>query len=400
MLYLAFRNLFRNPRRSLAILMTIALGAGALFAFKGFITGVLSDYRESTIHSQYGHGQINAKGYRETVYSEPWKHWIDPQEIIPQLQQMPSVAYIFPRINFSALLSNDTVSIGGLGQGIDAPSENAFFHSLRLQNGIGLTDQPEGILLGCGLAQALGVYPGDKITLRVQATDGSFSQAVLTVTDTFKTGKHEIDTKLFRIPLKKAQELLKTPLVESIALGLSDETLKWESIAQNVTSIFPDLEATPFEVLDAIYYQHSVDWLHAQFHVVNCIIITIVLLGIFNTISAAILERKQEIGYFRANGESMWNIMQLILFEGALLAIIGSLFGIAAAYIFLTQCLENQLLMPPGPGLTTQFYITFLFDRNMFLNTALLTTVAAVIASSLAGWKIARMPIATALRAI
>ena len=72
--YLAFRNLFRNVRRTVAVLLTIAIGCGTLFSFEGFINGVLDDYKDSTIHSRYGHGQINTKGYRETVYQEPWKY--------------------------------------------------------------------------------------------------------------------------------------------------------------------------------------------------------------------------------------------------------------------------------------------------------------------------------------
>src|SRR5579872_5202181 len=73
---LPLRNLFRNFRRTVAILFTIALGTGALFSFDGFIHGVLSELKDSTIHANYGYGQIFTKGYRDTVFEDPKKHWI------------------------------------------------------------------------------------------------------------------------------------------------------------------------------------------------------------------------------------------------------------------------------------------------------------------------------------
>src|SRR5690348_16376918 len=103
--FLALRNLFRNFRRTIAILFTVALGAGALFSFDGFINGVLSDLRYNTIHANYGYGQINTKGYLGSVYENPIDHWIsDAQEIENYLSHLEGVEHIFPRVNFSALL--------------------------------------------------------------------------------------------------------------------------------------------------------------------------------------------------------------------------------------------------------------------------------------------------------
>src|SRR3990167_10313007 len=104
-LILSSRNLFRNVRRTIAILFTVALGTGALFSFDGFINGILNELRYNTIHASYGFGQINTKGYRETVFEEPTKHWIfngeQVQEFISHLEGVESV---FPRVSFSALL--------------------------------------------------------------------------------------------------------------------------------------------------------------------------------------------------------------------------------------------------------------------------------------------------------
>jgi putative ABC transport system permease protein len=396
--FLSFMNLFRNRRRTLAILLTIALGTGVLFSFKGFIHGVLNDYRDSTIHAHYGHGQINEKNYRETVYAKPWEHWIDNfEEIEKYLNTHQAIEHVFPRNNFPALLKKGNVTVIGYGHGIMAEREADFFNGLNIETGEALTHQSKGMILGKGLANALGLKPGDSVKAQVNAMDGSLSEEEFIVTGIFHTGSLDFDNRIFRVQLSKAQELLKTSKIELISLGLRSHE-DWQSFAKDFEKAFPELETTSFDVLDKVYYKHSVDWLNAQFGVIQIIILAIVVLGIFNSVSASILERKQEIGNFRANGESVMDIMRLITFEGVFLGILGSCLGIAFSFFVVKAFLDQGVLMPPGPGLTRSFYISFQFEWSMIYSTVCLNAGAAVLASMLAGMRVAKMPIAAALR--
>lgn len=372
MILLAFRNLFRNLRRTLAILLTIAAGCAVLFSFKGFIHGVLEQYREGTIHAHYGHGQIH-----------PADHWIE--ETI-DFSQFPEVNQVFPRINFPALLKHGAKTSSGLGQAIVAEKEATFFHGLNVEEGVPLTTEENGIVLGKGLAEALEVSPGDTVEL----LDHPF-----TVTGIFHTGSLDFDSKMFRIQLQAAQKLLQTDKVQIIALDLNGD---WDSFKSRFEKVYPELKAYSFADLDKVYYQHSVDWLHAQFNVIQMIILTIVLLGIFNSISSAILERKQEIGNFRANGESKGDILRLITLEGTFLGFFGSVIGLSLAYVAMAHFLNRGIEMPPGPGLTRPFLITFKFEWPMVWTTLALCSISAVVAAFFASIRVAKMPIAKALR--
>jgi len=398
LLRLAFRNLFRNVRRTIAVLMTIGLGAGALFCFQGFIQGVLSDYKDSTIHSRYGNGQINTKGYRDMAHKEPWTQWVgNGEELERFLLQQKGVDYVFPRLSLNAMLVKGKTSMSGHGLGIRAEKEAEFFNNLRIEEGVFLSNQENGIMLGKGLAKSLNVNPGDQLSIYTKAINGRIKKSKLTVTGIFSTGNMEFDNRVFRVQLEKAQDLLATKAVETLSLGLSDHE-NWDLVAKNIESAFPQLEATSFDELDKVYYQNSVDWLKAQFHVVQAIILSIVLLGIFNTISASILERKQEIGNLRANGESRFDIIKLILAEAAFLGALGSMLGLAFTYVISKGFFENGILMPPGPGSTRAFYLIFSFTWTMAISTMAMSVISAIIASFLAGLKVAKMPIAKALR--
>jgi putative ABC transport system permease protein len=396
-LFLALKNLFRNFRRTIALLFTIALGTGALFSFDGFIHGVLNELQYNTIHANYGHGQVFTKDYRGVVHADPIAHWIaDAAQVQAFLSQLEGVQ-VFPRVSFSALLTNGRASVAGMGQGILAEREANFFHSLNVEEGEPLSTQQQGILLGKGLAHALNAKPGDAVIVRATSAKGAMKQGEFVVTGIFHTGSVDFDGRMFRIQLSAAQQLLNSDKIELFSLGLQ-ESGDWNAVSEQLKTAYPMLEALPFDELDKIYYKNSVDWLNAQYNIVQVIILAIVLLGVFNSVSASILERKQEIGNLRANGESVGDVMQLVLAEGCLLALIGSLIGIAGAYTLLMLFVNKGLLMPPGPGQTRQFLVTFSFEWRMVLYALCISSLSALAASFFAGIKAAKMPIARALK--
>jgi len=400
LIVVALRNLLRNPRRTFAVLLTVAIGVGSIFLFHGFNTGIMNQYRTNAIHARYGHGQVNTDGYREKVYEKPWDHWIkDAKKVEDDLKSIDGVDQVFPRVEFFALLTNGRVTVSGRGQGVNGPEEAKFFYTLNIEQGEQLSDQKEGILLGRGLARALDVKPGDRVTVLGNTIDGSINGLDLTMTGYFHTGSRETDDVMFRVQLEQAQTLLDTDRVETIALGLRDLD-EWDTVAAAIEQKHPELEAVPFAVLDKVYYQHSVDWLKQQFAVIQLIILTIVLLGILNTVATAILDRKQEIGNLRANGESFGDVMKMLAWEGLALGALGSTLGLLLTAALVYGALRNGILMPPAPGLTRQFEVFIELQAPMAGITFLMGLATASIGTMLAGWRVARMPIGQALRSV
>ena len=394
----AFRNLFRNLRRTLTITCTIALGAGALFCFDGFIQGIQEDFKENTIRAHSGNGQFHIAGYRDTAHSDPSAHWIgNYRELHHFLEEQQGVDHIFPRVSIQGMLTHGKQSVAGRGQGIDAEEESSFFTGLDIVEGHPLTDESNGILLGTGLAKAIGVSTGDSLRLYTKSLSGKIRKKDLYVVGLFETGNADFDNHVFRMQLLTAQSLLGTNLVESVAVGLSDH-IYWDELSANLETTFPYVEGSSFAELNKIWYQHSMDWLDAQYQIVQIIILSIVLPGIVNTISTSILERKQELGNLRDNGESVWDVMRLVCYEGVFLGFFGGILGLLLAYLAAKGMLYQGVLMPPGPGQTKQCLIKFLFYPSMAFQALLLSMSSALLASLLASIKICRMSIAEQLR--
>ena len=398
LIIIAYKNLLRNTRRTFTILLTITCGMGALFLYHGFNSGIMNQYKFNCIRSRYGHGQINLQNYLDKTYEKPWEHWIENySEVESFLKEQPQVKHVFPRLQFFALLTNGKINVSGRGQGIDGVEEDKFFTAMNVEEGKNLSNEADGIILGKGLARTLNVGIGDNVTVLANTVYGSLNGVDLQVVGIFHTGAKDFDDVVFRLQLKQAQTLLDTNKVESVSLGLHKDE-DWQQISTLVSERFNNLESIPFEILDKVYYKHAVDFLKAQFDAIKMIILVIIILGIFNTISTAVLERKQEIGNLRANGESVADVMKLFSLEGLLMGIIGSLLGLLAAWLLNNTLLINGILMPPSPGITRQFHVFVELQPSYAFVTFALGLITSFIATFLATLKVARRPIGELLR--
>lgn len=393
----SLRNIWRQRSRAFAVLATISLGITALMIYHGFNAGIMNQYRENTIRARFGHGQVNTKGYRDQIWDKPWEKWMSLDDpFIQELKSRPEVEFIFPRISFYALLNNGEKTLSGAGEGVQGVDESQFFTTLNVIEGKVLSDEVDGIILGKGLATALKLKVGDRVTVLANTHAGSLNAVDVYVTGIFFAGMKSFDDTFFRIQLKKAQELLDTQKVEFISLGLK-KLEDWPQVEAWVDTN-QGFEATAFNVLDKVYYQNSVDFLQAQFGFIFLVIVVIVVLGIFNTVSTIIAERKGEIGNLRANGDSKKDVMVLLLTESLMLGLMGAALGVFISYFCNWTILANGIQMPPGPGITRQF-TSYVELQTSFIPVCFAIGIASsVVGTALAARRILKMPITELLR--
>ena len=128
------------------------------------------------------------------------------------------------------------------------------------------------------------------------------------------------------------------------------------------------------------------------------VIVVIVVLGIFNTVSTIILERKGEIGNLRANGDSNRDVLGLLLSEGLILGLIGATLGLLISYFCTYTLLAKGIEMPPGPGVTRQF-TTFVELQVSYIPVCyLIGILSSLFGTIMAARRVLKMPITELLR--
>ena len=150
---LAWRNLYRNRRRTIASLFTIAIGVAGLLIYQGFQNGMMNQYRENLIRVRYAHGHIFTKGYYNKVMEKPWTKWIPDHETLEKkLIEIDGIVQTFPRIRLYSFLQKSGLTLSGYGEGVISKRENLFFTKMNFEYGRDIKNDKD-VILGAGLAR-------------------------------------------------------------------------------------------------------------------------------------------------------------------------------------------------------------------------------------------------------
>ena len=402
MMKLALRNLFRHRKRTAIALATISFGVIALLLAGGFIEWIFWGMRESTIQSRLGHIQVTRPGYFEAGSADPFGYLL-PEELLDQvnLEAVPGVEALSPRLAFTGLISHGDVTIGFIGEGVDPEKDADLSTYLTVVAGTGLdSGKPNGLLLGGGLARNLGVNLGDTVVLLVTSASGGLNGVEGTVRGLFQSASKEFDDAALRLPLDIAHQLLRTPGAHSWVL-LLDKTEHTDDILQYLQLQFPEaatqLQFTPWHAL-AEFYHKTVKLFSRQMDAVRLIIALIIMLSISNILIMTVLERTGEIGTLMAIGLKRRKILQLFVTEGLMLGIIGGLSGAVVGTALALIISAVGIPMPPPPGMETGYTGEIMVTMPLVAGTLLLAVLTTLSGSLYPAWKASSLKIVDALR--
>src|SRR5512137_1391919 len=164
---IAYRDLGRHRRRTVFTLLAVALGLGLLLTMDGLISGVVADSLANSIRLRTGHVQVRAASFQEDQLDLQAKDLLaNPAELVAKAKALSEVKAAAPVLWASAILNTIDQSAGLQLLGIDTTS--ALYDPVRagVVSGEWLApDDRDGILIGRGLAESLGVSAGQKVNL-------------------------------------------------------------------------------------------------------------------------------------------------------------------------------------------------------------------------------------------
>ena len=401
MLSLAFRNLFRHGLRTALTLAAIALGVMALVLTGGFIEDALTQLGEATIHSQLGHVQVSREGYASVGRRDPFAYLIQgPERRRAELGALDEVSEVMMRLDLAGLASNGRSDRPVIAEGVEPDREARLGTFVTIVAGRQLTDQDAyGALLGEGVAKALRLSPGDPLTLVANALEGALNTLDFEVTGVFRSFSRDYDDRALRIPLTAAQELLATDSVHTLVLNLT-RTDATDAVVDRARELLAGqgFEVQPWHVL-ADFYRKSVELYRRQFGVLQVIILTMVVLGVANSINLAVHERTGEFGTLMALGRRPRDIFRLVVTEAALLGLCGAALGVILGVLSAWGVSRLGIPMPPMPNSEVGYTAHIRVVPRVVSLAFIVGLVSTVIASLLPARRTARLPVVGALRA-
>ncbi len=399
---LAWRNLLRQRRRALLMGAVVAFGFAAFALAGGFIAQSFEGLREGTIRSV---GQLQIVDTRAVSGSEEKTLEFglrDAARARSIVASDPAVEAVIPRIDFVGLATNGARSVPFLGLGVDpGPEAKATYAGELMVSGAYLSGSGgDGVVLGTGIASALGVKAGDSVTLMATTPDATLNAVDATVKGLADVRIKELNDRYVAIGVDLASRLLQSSgTVSKLVVFLkpgADERQAAERLGGARSAAGYPVAVRHWKELAVFYGQVRLLYL-GIFGFVGGVLVVIVILSAAIVMTMAVAERTREIGTLRALGTRPSGILRMFLAEGVAIAVAGCVAGALLALVIRTVLNASGIILPPPPGATHGMPINVQFYPLAYAAGLAAMILTMAIASYFPARRASRMSIVEAL---
>jgi lipoprotein-releasing system permease protein len=383
-------------------MLGIALGVAALIVVLSVMNGFGKELRERTL-GMTAHATISG-------YDGFLRNW---ESVNLKVIHNNNVLDTAPYTQNEAMLTNRSRVSGAIIRGVmpeHEPGVSEIADKMVSGQFGDLRAGEFGIVLGKELANALGVYQGEKITLitpQANVTPVGVLPRLrrFTVVGVFEAGMHQFDRSLAMIHIADAQKLF------SMGDKVSGLRLKLDDMfqAHYVTYELEQLVGEDYWVKDwTQMHSNLFKALRTEKVVMFIILLLIVAVAAFNIISTLVMtvnDKQSDIAILRTIGMTPGSLMTIFIIQGMVIGLIGTLLGVAIGVPVALNV--NDIVSTVEQFFNTRFlpsdvyYITEL-SSDLRLSEVLTYSLSAFLLSVLAtiypAWRAAQVQPAEALR--
>ncbi len=346
-LRLAWRNIWRHKRRTFTILISIVLVLGMMMFYDGLMTGFEQAIYGNAIKVFGGNVQIHATGYAAKSDSMPLLPLENDTAIVDAARGLSPVLSVSRRINTSGLVTSHEaalpVSITAIEPEAEAPV-SVIAQNVKTGRFLAAADQ-DVVVIGQGLADALGVSLGDRISLAGRAQHEQMRTRSMTVIGIYNLGMADLEKRSIYMSLSEGQALY------NLSGQSTEVTIVLQRIGQEpqvmtpLRAQFPAAEVVSWET-SFPEMKAAVTGKNGAMDILSIFIYLISGIGIFNLLMMAVYERTREIGMLGALGMKPLQIGSLFVVEGLMIGAVGVVCGVI--FGLLTNLILGQVGMDFG----------------------------------------------------
>lgn len=320
---MAWRNLWRNPRRTALALAAIGLSVTLVLAY----TSILRAYGEWIVETitgpMLGHVQAHAPQWRKDQLMDRTLRGVDAK--LTKLRRDPDVASATARVYAPALAARGEEGFAVIVMGIDSAAESG---PARLLTEVVEPLRDREAFIGRQLAELMNVRPGDEVAVVGQGVDGSLANDLFTVKGVVTTSVDFVNRQGILIDLTAAQALFAMPneaheiviharrpeMASALSRRIAGargfagaEVLDWRTLAPEMVTLVRITDLAGMLVLLLVFIAAAA--------------------GVANTMVMATFERTREFGMLLALGTHPGRLMRLVVAESIALGVVGALMG-------------------------------------------------------------------------
>jgi len=325
---MAWRNLWRNRRRTLVTIGAMSLALLVMILYAGLMEGYLRNMERTVLDLEVGDVQVFAEGYRDnpSIYTRIE----NPDELLAPLdaEGFPASGRLLAYGMAAAGESSAGVSFRGVDVARDA--RVSLVHEQVAEGRWLDPEDPGGVVLGRRLARTLGVSPGAELVVLTQGADGAMAYDLYTVRGVLLGIGDATDRSGVFMTAGAFRELLVVPDgVHQIIVRRPGE-IDLPGAADRVHTLAGELDVKTWrQLLPTI--ASMLDSARGVMIAMFFIIYVAIGILILNAMLMAVFERIREFGVLKALGVGPLDVMRLMLVESAIQTGIAILVGVTLA---------------------------------------------------------------------
>lgn len=374
-LSIAWRNLWRNPRRTLIILTAVVIGISSMVVLSALSRGMVDGMVDNAISNLVGHIRIQDPEYR--VDPSIIRRISQPEQLISDVSRMlPSGTRIARRIKVDGMLSTSREHVGVVIVGINPEDEpGVSFIGRPVHSGRMISPgESNGLVMGQALLERIGAEVGRKVVLASQNSEWENVSRSFRIRGTYRTELAQTEKMYVFVSLPVLQEMLE------VGNGVTEITVNLErgrsGDGDDMTGLVSELNAkirgSGYVAEDWRQMLPSISAYLEMFNGYMLIWFVVVFIamgfGIVNTMLMAVYERMREFGLQRAIGMRSSRIVRMVMAEILLLLLFGSLVANGCALFFINIVLASGI------------------DLSVFTESTKMWGMSRIIMPSLSAW--------------
>lgn len=334
---LAWRNIWRNPRRTLIILTAIFIGVASMILLSSLIRGMMEGMVNNAIDNLTGHIRIRHPDFRNDPAVE--NRIPDPGFLIKKIKPLlPGGSRVVERIRVEGVVNTSRENAGVVMVGVEPEKEKncSFIGDAPLDGKFFTDNDKNGIVIGRALSEKLGSRINSKVVLMSQGTDGEIASRAFRIRGVYRSQMADTEKTFVFVPLRAVRKMLKlgdeateigitlpgdqmanmdlSPLTKSFSESLAGQGV----IVEDWRQMLPAMSAY-LEMFDAFLYIWYV------------VVFVAMGFGIVNTVLMAVFERMREFGLLKALGMKPIRIFKMVVMETLFILAVGMGLGNLAA---------------------------------------------------------------------
>jgi putative ABC transport system permease protein len=337
---IAFRNIFRNVRRTMFCVVAVGVAVFFIVFYFGLIGGMTNSMHEVVQVFEAGHVRAVSKQYEADSEYSPVQYPVAEGKslaaVTAQIAAIPGVKAVFPRINAYATLRESVIKHATLW-GLRMNEETAVNHFDLTNKTDGLTEGRYPLpganecAIGARFAEKTGLAIGDRIPLKTVSAQFSDKMWEPVITGIFRFDYAKVDGETIIVDFDRLARLLALEDATQQIIVYADRPEMSGRIAAEMKQIVNNEDAGSSETVVARwqdqYWIAMMNMYQPMYYAIALVFLVVACLLIVNTITMIIHERIKEIGMMGSLGMSRFEIVQVFFFESVFLSIVGATAG-------------------------------------------------------------------------